>query len=74
MGVHLDSGSRAIPENGCSNEPVFLKEKVRYTFGNFLDNYQHCPASLKTLDTIGSCQRLVFKVGVSQHMHKITNL
>ena len=33
-------------------------------------------ASLKTLDTIGNCQRLVFTVGVSQHtcMHKITNL
>ena len=29
---------------------------------------------LKTMDTIGNCQRLVFTVGVSQHMHKITNL
>ena len=29
---------------------------------------------LKTLDTIGSCQRLAFTVCVSQHMHKITNL
>ena len=29
---------------------------------------------LKTLDTIGNFQRLVFTVGVSQHMHKITNL
>ena len=28
---------------------------------------------LKTLDTIGNCQRLVFKVGVSQHLHKINN-
>ena len=28
----------------------------------------------KTVDTIGNCQRLVFTVGVSQHMHKITNL
>ena len=27
-----------------------------------------------TLDTICKCQRLVFKVGVSQHTHKITNL
>ena len=26
---------------------------------------------LKTLDTIGNCQRLVFSLGVSQHMHKI---
>ena len=26
------------------------------------------------LHTIGNCQRLAFIVGVSQHMHKITNL
>ena len=30
--------------------------------------------SLKAVDTIGNCQRLAFTVGVSQHMHKITNL
>ena len=29
---------------------------------------------LKAADTIGKCQRLAFTVGVSQHMHKITNL
>ena len=29
---------------------------------------------LKTVDTIGNCQRLAFTVGVSQHMHTITNL
>ena len=29
---------------------------------------------LKTLDTIGNCQRLVFTVGSSQQMHWITNL
>ena len=29
---------------------------------------------LKTLDTIGNCQRPVFSRGVSQHIHKITNL
>ena len=29
---------------------------------------------LKTLETIGNCQRPVFSLGVSQHMHKITNL
>ena len=33
---------------------------------------RHFP--LKTLDTIGNCQRPVFSLGVSQHMHKITNL
>ena len=29
---------------------------------------------LKLWDTIGKCQRLLFTVGVSQHMHKLTNL
>ena len=29
---------------------------------------------LKTVATIGNCQRPVFSPGVSQHMHKITNL
>ena len=29
---------------------------------------------LKTLDPVGNCQRRVFTVGVSQQMHKITNL
>ena len=29
---------------------------------------------LKTLDTFGNCQRLVFTVCVSQHMPKITNM
>ena len=29
---------------------------------------------LKAVDTIGNCQRLAFTAGVSQHMHKITNL
>ena len=27
-----------------------------------------------TVDTFGNCQRPVFSLGVSQHMHKITNL
>ena len=31
----------------------------------------HC---LKAVDTVGNCQRLAFTVGVSQLMHKITNL
>ena len=46
------------------------------------DNYQTCPVSLNqhtiaglmAEDTIGNCQGLAFTVGVSQHMHKITNL
>ena len=30
--------------------------------------------ALKTLDTIGYCQRPILSFGVSQPMHKITNL
>ena len=29
---------------------------------------------VKAMDTIGNCQRPVFSLGVSQHMHKMTNL
>ena len=37
--------------------------------------FQTSPESeLKTLDTIGNCQRPVFSLSESQHMHKITNL
>ena len=38
--------------------------KVRYPIQIF---------QLKALDTIGNCQRLVFTVGVSQHVLKTTN-
>ena len=40
----------------------------------FFLNYQRYALPLKTLDTVGNCQRLVFTVGASEHMHKITNL
>ena len=42
----------------------------------FLSYFGKIPSKrcLKTVDTIGNCQRLVFTVGVSQHMHKIINL
>ena len=39
--------------------------------------YKYCDemlTRLKAVGTIGNCQRLVLIVGVSQHMHKITNL
>ena len=39
-----------------------------------LSNYHYCPLPLKAVDTFGNCQRLAFTVGVSQHMHTITNL
>ena len=40
----------------------------------FVFNRKFSSSFLKTVDTIGNCQRLVFTVRVSQHMHKITNL
>ena len=36
--------------------------------------FQVITRALKTLDTTGNCQRPVFSLGVSQHMHKLTNL
>ena len=48
--------------------------QVRFMLIIILSNYQQCPLPLKTLDTIGNCQRPVFSLGVSQHMHKITKL
>ena len=35
---------------------------------------QSLKSYVKTLDTIGNCQRSVFSLGVSQHMHTITTL
>ena len=40
----------------------------------FMDQKTINTQKLKTMDTIGNCQRLAFIDGVSQHMHKITNL
>ena len=41
---------------------------------HFKIGYQTYTLPLKAVDTIGNCQRLAFTVGVSQHMHKISNL
>ena len=41
---------------------------------NLRSGYQTKYLPLKAVDNIGNCQRLAFTVGVSQHMHKITNL
>ena len=35
---------------------------------------EHVNSDFVIKDTIGNCQRPVFSLGVSQHMHKITNL
>ena len=50
-----------IDDDDCDDELVKTKET----------HFKDC---LKAVDTIGNCQRLAFTVGVSQHMHKITNL
>ena len=58
--------------NKLSDKDV-LRLRMYYNCGEFdYGEVIRCP--LKTVNTIGNCQRLVFKVRVSQHMHKITNL
>ena len=47
---------------------------TKWEYWSLTINYQRCPAPLKKLDTIGNCQRPGFSLGVSHHMHKITNL
>ena len=48
-----------------------------YVLINISENYRYEPYRqsiklLKTVDALGSCQRQVFSLGESQHMHKIT--
>ena len=50
--------------NGKGGEDVILL--VWSTYGQV--------SCLEALDTFGTCQRPVFSLGVSQHMHKIINL
>ena len=56
---------------------ALLRATTNHTKVVYLESPQtlyHDKAPLKTLDTIGKCQRLAFSLAVSQHMHKITNL
>ena len=53
----------------CIYVAVIKHDLVVVTLGVITGSQQ-----LKAVDTIGNCQRLAFTVGVSQHMHKITNL
>ena len=54
-----------------SKKKLLLCLTQRSHWSHMLESHLAC---LKTLYTIGHCQRLVFTVCVSQHMHKITNL
>ena len=58
------------------SQVCYFLYQLWYTKCGPLDNtvYRKCPMALKAVDTIGNCQSLAFTVGVSQHMHKITNL
>ena len=55
---------------------AFKKDSARLkTSGhNYLLHLPNVFWLLKKLDTIGNCQRPLFSLGVSKHMHKITNL
>ena len=46
-----------------------MKSRIQYT----VEKYKKYPNPLKTLDTIGNCQRPVFSLGVSQQVHKLIN-
>ena len=39
-----------------------------------IESYINKHNNLKAVDTFGNCRKSVFSLGVSQHMHKITNL
>ena len=47
---------------------------INGSFGNLCLVSRLQQRILKTMDTIGNCRRPVFSLGVSQHMHNITNL
>ena len=51
-----------VAEIVCSKKKEYIHLKIKNS------NYY----VLKTLDTIGNCQRPVFSLCVSQHMHKMT--
>ena len=53
---------------------IFEKTYLNPIFILLLKRENEYFIGLKAVDTIGNCQRLAFTVGVSQHMHKITNL
>ena len=61
-----------FPQKGAlyQGEKAFMPEKFQ-EFRNYIIKSH---MFLKTVDTIGNCQRPVFSFGVSQHVHKITNL
>ena len=44
------------------------------SYKNYMMLHDADSHTLKTVDHIGNCQRQVFSLGLSQRMHKITNL
>ena len=71
MAVH------GVPTNLTRKSGVFsfanLCSKKCYTILHSCRAYCYGVLLLKTVDTIGNCQRAVFSLGIYQHMHKITN-
>ena len=55
-----------------NNYPVIFTKKLLCSL--ILEELPKLYPALKAVDTIGNCQRPLFSLGVSQHMHKITNL
>ena len=72
------SEGRSLFEVVMFDVPLYLnkcgrKQYLKYNAIN-QPHVKHVQLVLKTLDTIGRCQRPVFSLAVSQHMHKIANL
>ena len=52
---------------------IWVPLKKKKTVNNLFNHFK-MEAVLKTLDTIGNCQRQVLSLCVSQHMQNMTNL
>ena len=70
-GWHISFPCRK-PHTGHPGFCFSLKTYESFSPDSWLTKSSH--SHLKTVDTIGNCQRPVFLLGISQHIHEITNL
>ena len=75
VGPDCVSSQRKEKRQICVDDCILLLTHLSnnmHFITNSSDPRQRVP--LKVVDTIGNCQRIAFTVGVSQHLHTITNL